>query len=82
MSPGASGGISIAGTLSGVDAAAALATMAAWLGLVAYTTIPAVVERGMLPGVLRIGRRVLVRRDDLLDWLGQKSTPSPERIER
>jgi excisionase family DNA binding protein len=37
------------------------------------------VERGQLPGVTRIGRRVLVRRDDLLDWLRQKSTPSLER---
>ena len=34
------------------------------------------VERGLLPGVTRIGRRVLVRRDVLLDWLGQKSAPS------
>jgi excisionase family DNA binding protein len=31
------------------------------------------VERRQLPGVARIGRRVLIRRDDLLDWLGQKS---------
>jgi excisionase family DNA binding protein len=37
------------------------------------------IERGQLPGVVRIGRRVLVRRDDLLHWLGQKSTPSPRR---
>jgi excisionase family DNA binding protein len=29
------------------------------------------VERGQLPGVVRIGRRVLVREDALLDWLGQ-----------
>ncbi len=37
------------------------------------------VERGQLPGVVRIGRRVLIREDALLDWLGQKSTPSLER---
>ena len=37
------------------------------------------VERGLLPGVTRIGRRVLVRSDLLLDWLGQKSAPSLER---
>ena len=37
------------------------------------------IERGQLPGVLRIGRRVLVRQDALLDWLRQKSTPSLER---
>ena len=39
----------------------------------------AMVERGLLPGVVRIGRRVLVRRDDLVHWLSQKSAPSPER---
>jgi excisionase family DNA binding protein len=37
------------------------------------------VERAQLPGIVRIGRRVLVREDALLDWLGQKSTPSLER---
>ena len=39
----------------------------------------AMIERGLLPGVVRIGRRVLVQRDDLLHWLRQKSAPSPER---
>ncbi len=34
------------------------------------------VERRQLPGVTRIGRRVLFRRPALLDWLRQKSTPS------
>ncbi len=33
-------------------------------------------ERGQLPGVTRIGRRLLVRRDVLLDWLDQKRAPS------
>ena len=37
------------------------------------------IERAQLPGVVRLGRRVLVREDALLDWLGQKSLPSPER---
>ena len=37
------------------------------------------IERAQLPGVVRIGRRVLVREDALLDWLHQKSTPSLER---
>jgi excisionase family DNA binding protein len=32
--------------------------------------------RGQLPGVTRIGRRLLVRSDDLLDWLDQKRAPS------
>ena len=37
----------------------------------------AMVERGQLPGVTRIGRRVLIRSAELLHWLEQKSTPSP-----
>ena len=41
--------------------------------------IYAMVERQQLPGVVRIGRRVLVREDALLDWLRQKSTPLLER---
>jgi excisionase family DNA binding protein len=41
--------------------------------------IYAMIERALLPGVVRIGRRVLVRRDDLLHWLSQKSAPSLER---
>jgi excisionase family DNA binding protein len=34
------------------------------------------VERGLLPGVTRLGRRLLFRSDVLLDWLRQKSAPS------
>ena len=38
------------------------------------------VERRQLPGVTRLGRRVLIRSADLLEWLRQKSaTPSLER---
>ena len=33
-------------------------------------------EREQLPGVTRIGRRLLVNRRRLLDWLDQKHTPS------
>ena len=37
------------------------------------------VERGQIPGVIRIGRRLLFRRESLLQWLSEKSgTPSPE----
>lgn len=36
------------------------------------------VERGQLPGLTRIGRRVLFRADDLLDWLDRKRTSSPK----
>ena len=39
----------------------------------------AMLERGQLPGVVRIGRRVLFREDALLDLLRQKSSPSLER---
>jgi excisionase family DNA binding protein len=35
-------------------------------------------ERGLLPGVTRIGRRLLFRTDALLNWLDQKSAPSPK----
>jgi len=36
----------------------------------------AMVERRQLPGIVRIGRRVLVRADELLHWLNQKSASS------
>ena len=39
----------------------------------------AMVERGLLPGVTRIGRRVLVRRRDLLDWLDHNGASSLEK---
>jgi excisionase family DNA binding protein len=34
------------------------------------------IERHQLPGLTRVGRRVLFRADDLLDWLDQKRAPS------
>jgi excisionase family DNA binding protein len=37
----------------------------------------AMVERAQLPGVTRIGRRLLVRRDDLLAWLDERRAASP-----
>lgn len=37
------------------------------------------IERGQLPGVRRIGRRVLVKRTDLLDFLDHTCTPSRRR---
>jgi excisionase family DNA binding protein len=40
--------------------------------------IYAMIERRQLPGVIRVRRRVLVRTDDLLDWLDQKCAPSPK----
>ena len=44
--------------------------------------IYAMIERRQLPGVLRIGRRVLICEATLLDWLRQKSTASPEMVGR
>jgi excisionase family DNA binding protein len=41
------------------------------------------VARGQLPGVTRIGRRVLVQRGELVDWLRHNCTPSPaEEVRR
>jgi hypothetical protein len=47
------------------------------LDLVLFTTaIYALVERRQIPGIVRLGRRVLVRSDELLDGLDQKRSPS------
>ena len=40
--------------------------------------IYAMIERRQLPGVIRVRRRVLLRADDLLDWLNQKRALSPK----
>jgi len=40
--------------------------------------IYAMAERRQLPGTVRIGRRLLFRREELLEWLRQKSAPSPK----
>lgn len=40
--------------------------------------IYAMVERRQLPGIVRVGRRVLIRSDDLLHSLGQKVAPLPK----
>ena len=42
----------------------------------------AMIERGLRPGVTRIGRRVLVRSADLLDFLDHSRTPSPQEYRR
>ncbi|WP_248346290.1 helix-turn-helix domain-containing protein [Anaeromyxobacter paludicola] len=35
-------------------------------------------ERAQLPGVVRLGRRLLFRRETLVEWLSEKSgAPSP-----
>jgi excisionase family DNA binding protein len=38
--------------------------------------IYAMIERGQLPGVRRIGRRILIRRTDLLHWLDHNCASS------
>ena len=40
------------------------------------TAVYAMVARRQLPGVTRVGRRVLFRTQDLLDWLDQNRAPS------
>jgi excisionase family DNA binding protein len=40
--------------------------------------IYAMLERAQLPGVVRIGRRVLIREEALVDFIRQRSTPSSE----
>jgi excisionase family DNA binding protein len=44
--------------------------------------IYAMAERGRLPGVVRVGRRLLVRRDDLLRSLEERRAPSPGETRR
>lgn len=34
-------------------------------------------ERGLLPGVVRDGRRVLFLRDDVLSWIAERRAASP-----
>ena len=41
-------------------------------------SVYAMIERGLVPGVTRIGRRVLVRAEELVHWLDQKRAPSPQ----
>ena len=38
----------------------------------------AMIARGQLPGVTRLGSRVLIHRDDLLRWLDRSRTSSPK----
>jgi excisionase family DNA binding protein len=38
----------------------------------------AMVSRAQLPGVTRLGRRVLIRSADLIEWLDQNRAPSPK----
>ena len=60
--------------LTAADAAALLRTT--------RKAIYAMADRDLLPGTTRIGRRLLVRRDDLLDWLDRNRTPSSKEVAR
>jgi excisionase family DNA binding protein len=42
-------------------------------------SIYAKASRGQLPGVVRIGRRILFSRDALIHFLDQNRAPSPQR---
>ncbi|MCK4548250.1 MAG: helix-turn-helix domain-containing protein [Candidatus Eisenbacteria sp.] len=39
-------------------------------------------QRGQLPGGTRIGRRLLFRRDNVLEWLEERRAPSAEELRR
>ena len=39
-------------------------------------------DRGQLPGVIRIGRRLRFRKCDLVDYLDRKCAPSPKEHRR
>ncbi|MCA9583608.1 MAG: helix-turn-helix domain-containing protein [Myxococcales bacterium] len=38
--------------------------------------------RGQLPDPVRVGRRLLYRKEDLLGWLGEKCAVSPRETRR
>ena len=40
------------------------------------------VERGRLPGVKKIGKRLLIRTETLLSWIDQQGAPSLLEIQR
>ena len=44
--------------------------------------IYAMVERRRLPGVKKIGKRILIRTETLLSWLDQQGTSSLPEIQR
>lgn len=39
-------------------------------------------ERGQIPGVVRIGRRLLIERDPLVSWLHRSRAASPKEVSR
>ncbi len=41
-------------------------------------SVYSMIERAQLPGVTRLGRRLLIRRDDLLRWLNESRASSQQ----
>lgn len=54
-----------------------IAEVAAWLRT-SRKAIYAMVERGQLPGVIRVSRRILFDRAALVQWLDERRAVSPE----
>ena len=44
--------------------------------------IYSMVERGQLPGITKIGKRLLFRRDDLIEWLEERRALSSKEAWR
>lgn len=67
------------GGVSGLADLPPLLTPAEAAGLLRTSkgAIYAMVERAQLPGAVRVGRRLLIRRDDLLAWLGLDGKDGP-----
>lgn len=55
--------------------------VAAWLKTTPKA-VYAMVERGQLRGMVRVGRRVLFERAVLVDWLAERRAPSPKGTRR
>jgi excisionase family DNA binding protein len=64
---------------SALEALPELLTIGEVAGVLRTTrkAVYAMAERAQLPGLTRIGRRLLVRRDDLLSWLDERRAASP-----
>jgi excisionase family DNA binding protein len=66
-------------TPRGPEALPTLLTIGEVAGLLRTSrkAIYAMAERGQLAGAIHIGRRLLVRRDDLFSWLDERRAASP-----
>jgi len=64
--------------MTGIDSLPLLLTVDETADLLRTTkkAVYTMVERGQIPGVTRLGRRVLVRSEDLLRWLDHNRAPS------